>query len=67
MTDRTNDVDEPRGTAPGAPAGGGNPDYGVTAAVERGPAELSDEGEPVRPTPHVALDDEPIPRSTDDL
>ena len=40
---------------------------GVTAAVERGPAELSDEGEPVRDDPHVSLEDDEPARSTDDL
>ncbi len=40
---------------------------GVTAAVERGPAELSGEGEPVRDNPHVSLEDAEPARSTDDL
>lgn len=52
---------------PSEPTGGGHErEVGVTAAVERGPAELSDEGEPVRETPHSGEDDEPA-RSTDDL
>jgi hypothetical protein len=49
------------------PAGGGHErEVGVAAAVERGPAELSDEGAPVPETPHTGDDDEPA-RSTDDL
>ncbi len=40
---------------------------GVTAAVERGPAELSDEGEPVRENPHASLEDREPARSTDEL
>ncbi len=40
---------------------------GVTAAVERGPAELSDEGEPVRDNPHTSLEDREPARSTDEL
>ncbi len=47
------------------PAGGGaEREVGITAAVERGPAELSDEGDPVPDVPHT--EDEPA-RSTDDL
>ncbi len=45
---------------------GGRP-VGVTAAVERGLAELSDEGEPVRDNPHASLEDAQPARSTDDL
>lgn len=42
-------------------------EVGVTAAVERGPAELSDEGDPVPDDPHIALEDRDPARSTDDL
>ena len=47
--------------------GTGGREVGVQAAVERGPAELSDEGEPVRPRPHASLEDADQARSTDDL
>ncbi len=40
---------------------------GVTAAVERGPAELSDQGEPVRENPHASLESREPARSTDEL
>jgi hypothetical protein len=50
------------------PAGGGHErEVGVAAAVERGPAELSDEGDDVPDTPHAAQDEEEPARSTDDL
>ncbi len=65
----TTDVGQAPGTGSGA-AVGGDPDLrpvGVTAAVERGPAELSDEGEPVRNNPHASLEDREQARSTDDL
>ena len=42
-------------------------EVGVTAAVERGPAELSDEGEPVREDPHASTEDREPARSTDEL
>lgn len=42
-------------------------EVGVTAAVERGPAELSSEGDPVPDNPHIALEDRDPARSTDDL
>jgi hypothetical protein len=42
-------------------------EVGVTAAVERGPAELSSEGDPVPDNPHIALEDREPARSTDDL
>lgn len=49
------------------PAGGGHErEVGIAAAVERGPAELSSEGEPVPDLPHTGEDDEPA-RSTDEL
>lgn len=76
--------DEPRGPQlirrrPGRAAGqhptapetdsaeAGGREVGV-AAVERGPAELSSEGEPERPLPHASLDEGAgKTRSTDDL
>ena len=59
---------EGTGLAESQPAGGGHErEVGVTAAVERGPAELSDEGEPVRPDEHVSVTGEEPARSTDDL
>ncbi len=55
--------------APGETGAAGSPDreVGVTAAVERGPAETSSEGEPVREDEHVSLTGEEPARSTDDL
>jgi hypothetical protein len=63
---------EPGAAAPapgteGAAESGGEREFGMRGAVERGPAELSDEGEPVRDRPHAALDDVDPARSTDDL
>ena len=59
---------EGSGLAQSRPAGGGHErEVGVTAAVERGPAELSDEGEPVREDEHVSVTEEEPARSTDDL
>ncbi len=63
------------------PAGtGGNPgdtggtddtgtgrEVGVTAAVERGPAETSPAADPVPDHPHASLQDREPARSTDDL
>lgn len=65
-------VDQSAGTASGLPdsepAGGGHErEVGVGAAVERGPAELSSEGEPVHEDEHVSLTGEEPARSTDDL
>ena len=65
-------VDQSTGSSGASDGGDGSNDsggrpLGVTAAVERGPAELSDEGEPVRDTPHASLEDAEPARSTDDL
>ena len=64
-------VEQQPGTGSGAEGGGGQdgPDreVGVTAAVERGPAELSSEGDPVPEHPHASLEDREPARSTDDL
>jgi hypothetical protein len=50
------------------PAGGGHERaVGVGPAVERGPAELSDEGDPVPDDQHASRDDREPARSTDDL
>jgi hypothetical protein len=76
--ERTGPVDdatvpqEPGAAAPApgtedAAAPGDEREFGVRGAVERGPAELSDEGEPVPGRPHAALDDADPARSTDDL
>lgn len=51
----------------GAAAEDSGREVGVTAAVERGPAERSAEGDPVPDTPHIALEDREPARSTDDL
>ena len=63
------DVEQSTGTASGAEGGADVDDppvreVGVTAAVERGPAELSSEGDPVPDDAH--RDREPA-RSTDEL
>jgi hypothetical protein len=60
------------GGDPGGGTGGrdddsGGPEVGVSAAVERGPAELSSDGEPVPDNPHASLDDAEPARSTDEL
>ena len=57
------------GESLGADGGGQDNDreVGVTAAVERGPAELSSEGAPVRDNPNTTLEDREPARSTDDL
>jgi hypothetical protein len=47
--------------------GGGGRDVGIPAAVERGPAETTTEGEPVPENPHISLEDREPARSTDDL
>jgi hypothetical protein len=67
-------VEQEAGSGQGLPEGGGGAagdgagrEVGVTAAVERGPAELSSEGDPVPDTPHIALEDREPARSTDDL
>ena len=64
-------VDQQTGTAGGAQGGGGDGgagrEVGVSAAVERGPAELSSEGDPVPENPHASLEDREPARSTDDL
>ena len=64
-------VEQSTGTASdlGEAEGGDAPhrEVGVTAAVERGPAELSDEGEPVREDPHASTEDREPARSTDEL
>lgn len=64
-------VEQSPGTASGAEGGAdaeGPPtrEVGVTAAVERGPAELSSEGDPVPDDAHPGRDREPA-RSTDEL
>jgi hypothetical protein len=49
------------------PAGGGHErEVGVTAAVERGPAETSSEGDPVQDDEHVSVTGDEPARSTDD-
>ena len=66
-------VEQAAGSGQGLPEGGGSAgegagrEVGVTAAVERGPAELSAEGDPVPDNPHIALEDREPARSTDDL
>jgi hypothetical protein len=64
-------VEQATGSGSGLSEGGGGGsegrEVGVTAAVERGPAELSSEGDPVPDTPHIALEDREPARSTDDL
>ena len=68
-------VEQAAGSGQGLPEGGdgaagddgGGREVGVTAAVERGPAELSSEGDPVPDNPHIALEDREPARSTDDL
>ena len=68
-------VEQQQGDATPAPGGGDaaqpedgdSREFGVRAAVERGPAELSSEGEPVRDLPHASLDDAGERRSTDEL
>jgi hypothetical protein len=42
-------------------------EVGVSAAVERGPAELSSEGDPVPDNPNISLEDREPARSIDDL
>ena len=42
-------------------------EVGVTAAVERGPAELSSEGDPVPDNPNTTLEGREPARSTDEL
>ena len=56
-----------RGLGDDGQLSGGEREFGVRAAVERGPAELSDEGEPVRDLPHASLEDGEPARSTDEL
>lgn len=59
---------EGSGLAQSQPAGGGHErEVGVTAAVERGPAELSDEGDPVPTDEHLSITGEEPARSTDEL
>jgi hypothetical protein len=65
-------IEQAAGTGQGLPEGGGGAsgegrEVGVTAAVERGPAELSSDGDPVPENPHIALEDREPARSTDDL
>jgi hypothetical protein len=66
-------VEQQTGAAAGAEGGGDAGDtatereVGVTAAVERGPAELSSEGDPVPDNPHISLEDREPARSTDEL
>ena len=64
-------VEQATGSGEGVQEGGAEDsegrEVGVTAAVERGPAELSSEGDPVPDTPHIALEDREPARSTDDL
>ncbi len=61
------DVDQSIGSSGSNIGDSGGRPVGVTAAVERGLAELSDEGEPVRDNPHASLEDAQPARSTDDL
>jgi hypothetical protein len=64
-------VDQDAGAGQGLGEAGAtdNPtrEVGVTAAVERGPAQLSSDGDPVPDNPHIALEDRKLARSTDDL
>jgi hypothetical protein len=66
-------VEQATGSGSGLPEGGGGGgdsgvrEVGVTAAVERGPAELSSEGDPVPDNPHIALEGREPARSTDEL
>ncbi len=64
-------VDQDAGAGQGLGEGGAADDstreVGVTAAVERGPAELSSERDPVPDSPHIALENRKLARSTDDL
>jgi hypothetical protein len=65
-------VDQAPGAGSGLPqsppAGGGHErEVGVTAAVDRGPAETTSDGDPVPDNPHASLDDREPARSTDDL
>lgn len=67
-------VEQAAGSGQGLPEGGGGAaddaagrEVGVTAAVERGPAELSSDGDPVPDNPHIALEDREPARSTDEL
>jgi hypothetical protein len=64
-------VDQRPGGAEGLsdaqPGDGSEREVGVTAAVERGPAELSSEGEPVHEDEHISLTGEEPARSTDEL
>jgi len=65
-------VDQSAGVGEGLGAAGAGSDddgreFGVTAAVERGPAELSSEGDPVPDNPNITLEDREPARSTDDL
>ena len=68
--DREADVDDeqtPGQGETGSDVSSDQREVGVRAAVERGPAELSSEGEPVRDVPHASLEDREPARSTDDL
>ncbi len=65
-------VEQHTGTAAGAEGGAdsedtGTREVGIAAAVERGPAELSSEGDPVPDNPHISLEDREPARSTDEL
>jgi hypothetical protein len=64
-------VEQQTGAAAGAQGSGDDDgparEVGVTAAVDRGPAELSSEGDPVPDNPHISLEDREPARSTDDL
>lgn len=65
-------VEQSAGTASGAEGGADSEDppareFGVTAAVERGPAELSSEGDPVPDERETRLQDREPARSTDEL
>ncbi len=63
------DQDTGVGTSLGADGASEEParEVGVRAAVERGPAELSTEGDPVPENPHISLEDREPARSTDEL
>ncbi len=42
-------------------------EVGVSAAVDRGPAEMSSDSDPVPEHPHASLDEAEPARSTDEL
>jgi hypothetical protein len=65
-------VEQEPGTGTGLPdaqpAGGGHErEVGVSAAVERGPAETSSDGDDLRDDEHASVTGDEPARSTDDL